>query len=352
MKPSDGSKAQSWTWDAALCGIVPPMISPLNETGELDGDALKVLIEHILGGGCSGLFILGGCGEGAWLTSGQRASVVRGTVWAAAGRVPVLVGVMLPATGPAMEAARQAADEGADALVVGSPYYLGVDAAAQQRHVEAILGAVSLPVLLYNIPQATHNPLAPATVARLAQDPRILGIKDSAGDFEAFQGFLAIKKRRAAFRVLQGNEHFASASLLLGGDGLVPGMANFAPALFVALHRAAAKGDAAACARSAGSRSPTCAPCTPTATGCPPSRPPAPCWVWGMASRPRPCFRPPKSSAERSGRSWPATICSPRNRRTSTPVYLVPPPRSGGAPGDGEVPGRHGQPRRARRRPG
>ena len=167
MKTSDGSKAQGWTWDAALCGIVPPMISPLNETGELDGDALKVLIEHILGGGCSGLFILGGCGEGAWLTSGQRASVVRGTVWAAAGRVPVLVGVMLPATGPAMEAARQAADEGADALVVGSPYYLGVDAAAQQRHVEAILGAVSLPVLLYNIPQATHNPLAPATVARL-----------------------------------------------------------------------------------------------------------------------------------------------------------------------------------------
>jgi len=154
---------------------------------------------------------------------------------------------MLPATGPAIEAARQAADDGADALVVGSPYYFSVDAAAQQRHVEAILGAVSLPLLLYNIPQATHNPLRPETVAQLAQDRRILGIKDSAGDFEAFQGFLAVKKRRADFRVLQGNEHFASASLLLRGDGLVPGMANFAPALFVALHRAAAAGDAAAC---------------------------------------------------------------------------------------------------------
>jgi len=155
---------------------------------------------------------------------------------------------MLPATGPALEAARQAADDGADALVVGSPYYFGVDAAAQQRHVEAILGAVALPVLLYNIPQATHNPLAISSVASLAQDPRILGIKDSAGDFEAFQGFLAIKKRRADFRVLQGNEHFASASLLQGSDGLVPGMANFAPALFVSLHRAAANADAAACA--------------------------------------------------------------------------------------------------------
>jgi 4-hydroxy-tetrahydrodipicolinate synthase len=246
---TDGTKAQAWTWDAALQGIVPPMISPLNAAGEVDGDALTVVVNHILGGGCGGLFVLGGCGEGAWLTRQQRSAVIRAATRAAGGRAPVLAGVMLPATGPAIEAARQVADDGADALVVGSPYYFNVDAGAQHRHVEAILGTVSLPVLLYNIPQATHNPLAPETVARLAQDPRILGIKDSAGDFEAFQGFLAVKKSRAAFRVLQGNEHFAAASLLLRGDGLVPGMANFAPALFVALHRAAAKGDAAECAR-------------------------------------------------------------------------------------------------------
>jgi 4-hydroxy-tetrahydrodipicolinate synthase len=245
---TDGTKAQAWTWDAALQGIVPPMISPLNAAGEVDGDALTVVVNHILGGGCSGLFVLGGCGEGAWLTRQQRSAVIRAATRAAGGQAPVLAGLMLAATGPAIEAARQAADDGADALVVGSPYYFSVDGTAQQRHVEAILGTVSLPVLLYNIPQATHNPLTPETVARLAQDPRILGIKDSAGDFEAFQGFLAIKKSRAAFRVLQGNEHFAAASLLLKADGLVPGMANFAPALFVALYRAAATGDVAACA--------------------------------------------------------------------------------------------------------
>jgi 4-hydroxy-tetrahydrodipicolinate synthase len=238
-----------WTWKRALQGIVPPMISPLKTGGEVDEDALVGVVDRILGGGCTGLFVLGGCGEGAWLTRAQRSAVVRAAVRAAAGRAPVLAGVMLPATGPAVESARQAAEDGADALVAGSPYYLGVDDATQQRHVEAILGAVALPVLLYNIPQATHNPLAPETVARLARNARILGIKDSAGDFEAFQGFLAIKKGRADFRVLQGNEHFASSSLLLGADGLVPGMANFAPALFVELHGAAAKGDAAACAR-------------------------------------------------------------------------------------------------------
>jgi 4-hydroxy-tetrahydrodipicolinate synthase len=244
---ADGTKTKAWTWDAALQGIVPPMISPLSATGEVDDKALALVVNHILGGGCSGLFVLGGCGEGAWLTREKRSAVIRAATRAAEERAPVLAGLMLPATGPAIEAARQAADDGADALVVGSPYYFSVDAAAQQRHVEAILAAVPLPLLLYNIPQATHNPLRPETVAPMAQERRMLGIKDSAGDFEAFQGFLAIKKRRADFRVLQGNEHFASASLLLRGDGLVPGMANFAPALFVALHRAAAVGDAAAC---------------------------------------------------------------------------------------------------------
>jgi len=245
----DRTTPQAWAWDGALRGIVPPMISPLSAAGAVDEGALAGTVSHILGGGCSGLFVLGGCGEGAWLTRERRSAVIRAAKRAAAGRAPILAGVMLPATGPAVEAARQAVDDGADALVAGSPYYFNVDAAAQQRHVEAILAAVPLPVLLYNIPQATHNPLRPETVAEFGRNPRILGIKDSAGDFEAFQGFLAIKKQRADFRVLQGNEHFASASLLLGGDGLVPGMANFAPALFVSLHRAAAAGDVSACAR-------------------------------------------------------------------------------------------------------
>ena len=243
-----GGAGKGWTWETALCGVVPPMISPLTISGDPDGPAVSGLVEHILGGGCSGLFILGGCGEGAWLTATQRAAVVQAMVKAAAGRAPVLVGIMLPATGPAMDAARQAADGGADALVVGSPYYYPVDSAVQERHVEAVLNAVPLPALLYNIPQCTHHALSPATVARLAREERVLGIKDSAGSFEAFQQFLAVKHTRPTFRVLQGDEFLGAASLLLGADGLVPGMANFVPRLFVSLREAAATGDAATCA--------------------------------------------------------------------------------------------------------
>jgi dihydrodipicolinate synthase/N-acetylneuraminate lyase len=132
--------------------------------------------------------------------------------------------------------------------VVGSPYYYPVDSAVQERHVEAVLNAVPLPALLYNIPQCTHHSLSPATVGRLAREERVLGIKDSAGSFEAFQQFLAVKHTRPTFRVLQGDEFLGAASLLLGADGLVPGMANFVPRLFVSLREAAAKGDAATCA--------------------------------------------------------------------------------------------------------
>jgi 4-hydroxy-tetrahydrodipicolinate synthase len=232
-----------------LTGIVPPAISPLDASGEVDDGAIDALVEHVLRGGCSGLFVLGGCGEGAWLPARQRGTVVRAFARAAAGRVAVRAGVMLPATRPAEEAARQAADEGADAVVVGSPYYFGVDGAAQRRHIETVIEAAGRPALLYNIPQCTHQVLAPATVAALARDDRVLGVKDSAGDFVAFQAFLAVKAERGDFRVLQGHEHLAAASLRLGGDGLVPGLANVVPALFVELRLAASRGDAATCTR-------------------------------------------------------------------------------------------------------
>ena len=243
-----GKPAGGWQWERVLHGIVPPLISPLDDAGAPDADAMAALVEHVVGAGCTGLFMLGGCGEGAWLTPTQRAAVIRHAVRAAGGRVPVLAGVMMPGTGPAIEAARQAAGEGANALVVGSPYYFGVDAAAQERHVRDVLAAVPLPALLYNIPQCTHHVLPPATVRALARDRRVLGIKDSAGDFEAFQTLLAIKEERPQFRVLQGHESLAAASLLQGADGMVPGLANVVPALFVELQGAVDRGDATRCA--------------------------------------------------------------------------------------------------------
>jgi 4-hydroxy-tetrahydrodipicolinate synthase len=228
-----------WSWDDALRGVIPPMISPLDATYQVDTAAVHRMVNHILDGGCSGLFVLGGVGEGAWLSSSQRLDIITSTVHAARGRAPVLAGLMLPGTAPACDAAQLAVDAGADALVVGSPYYFGVDAASQVRHVEAILAATTLPVLLYNIPQCTHAPLAHEAIEALASEPRILGVKDSWGDLTYFQSLLSLKHTRASFRILQGHEHAAAPSLLLGGDGLIPGLANIAPRLLVELVQAA-----------------------------------------------------------------------------------------------------------------
>lgn len=103
---------RAWTRTAALQGVVPPLITPLAAAGRVDRGALAALVEHVLAAGCSGLFVLGGCGEGAWLTGGQQAAVVRAAVAAVAGWAPVLAGVLLPGTAPAGEAARQVAAEG------------------------------------------------------------------------------------------------------------------------------------------------------------------------------------------------------------------------------------------------
>jgi 4-hydroxy-tetrahydrodipicolinate synthase len=85
---------RGWRWERQLHGIIPPLISPLDGAGAPDAGATAALVDHVIGGGCSGLFMLGGCGEGAWLTSTQRGAVVRAAARAAAGRVPVLAGVM------------------------------------------------------------------------------------------------------------------------------------------------------------------------------------------------------------------------------------------------------------------
>ena len=238
----NGSSGGAWSWPENLAGVIPPLVSPLDDAGNVDTAGVDALVTYTLAAGCSGLFVAGGCGLGPWLTASQRDAVVRRAVRSAARRVPVLAGVMLPATGPTCEAARQVEAAGVDALVVASPYYFGVDGDDQRRHVEAVLRAVSLPVLLYNIPQCTVHSWLPQTVATLAQEPRVLGVKDSSGNLAGFQSFLAVKRERPDFRVLQGDERVMAACLLMGGDGVIAGLANVAPRLFVDLVHAGCPG--------------------------------------------------------------------------------------------------------------
>jgi 4-hydroxy-tetrahydrodipicolinate synthase len=216
------------------------MITPLTAAGDVDQEGLAAHVDRLIAAGVNGLFVLGTSGEGPLLGSVHCRQVIRAAVEASAGRVPVLAGALEPSAVRAIEAALVAAECGANAVVATTPYYFEADDSGIRDHLLRVADNSPLPVVLYNIPSKTHHILTTETVADLANHPNVTGIKDSHGDWAAFERLLAL--RRADFTVLQGAEHLSARSMLAGGDGLVPGLSNVAPGLFAAIIRAARAG--------------------------------------------------------------------------------------------------------------
>lgn len=239
MTISSGSETQ------LLSGIIPPMLTPLTPAGEVDTEAVGRLVDYMIARGVSGLFPLGSTGEGSWLTFEQQRQLVEATLAACAGRVPVLVGVLEPSTVKTVETVKRWQGYDIDALVVTTPYYFGMDPDSTEWHFRTVAASTDFPILAYNIPPMTHNLLTPEVMHRLLDVDNIIGIKDSAGDVEAFRGFLSLHDQRPDFRVFQGNERMATESILAGADGVVPGMGNLIPQVFVSVYERAAAGDAA-----------------------------------------------------------------------------------------------------------
>lgn len=231
---------------AQLSGIVPPMITPLNEAGDVDESAVKRLIEFMIQGGVGGIFILGTSGESPWLTASQRRVLLHAAVDAVAERVPLLVGALEPCTSRTLDALREAEDSGADIVVVGAPYYFQADERLILNHVEALAVHSKLPLMYYNIPSMTHNPLSAASIKQLLLLEQLIGVKDSTGDTEQFQNLLQLKSVRPDFLIFQGAERQGAQALQAGADGVVPGLGNLAPSLFAALFARAAAGEWAA----------------------------------------------------------------------------------------------------------
>ena len=233
------------TTQQQFSGVIPPLITPLAVTGEIDRDGLARLVDSLIGHGVSGLFVLGSSGEGPWLTAEQREIVISTAVGAAAGRVPVLAGVLDPGPGTTIENVHRAAAQGADAVVVTTPYYFAANQATQLRFFEAVAKASPLPIMLYNIPEMTQNPLEPDTLRQLTGIPGIVGLKDSAGDWDRFTEYLAIRDATPGFSVFQGAERQAARAVLAGADGIVAGLGNIIPHVFVEMIDAARAGDTA-----------------------------------------------------------------------------------------------------------
>lgn len=228
-----------------LTGIIPPMVTPLRDRDELDIAGLERLVEHILGGGVSGLFILGTTGEGPSLSYRLRGELVKRVCRQVNKRVPILVGISDTALIESVNVARNAAEFGADALVVAPPYYLPEAQPELQEYLDHLVPELPLPLFLYNMPALTKVHFELETLRRAMDEARIIGIKDSSGDLDYFKNVAQLIRGRRDWSLLIGPEEKLLDSLRLGGGGGVSGGANLFPKLYVKLIEAHHLGNAA-----------------------------------------------------------------------------------------------------------
>jgi dihydrodipicolinate synthase/N-acetylneuraminate lyase len=229
----------------ALSGIIPPLVTPLLDRDTLDVAGLERLIEHVIGGGVQGLFILGTTGEAPSLSYRLRREVIDRVCKQTGGRVPVLVGITDTAFVESVALAKHAADANADALVLAQPYYFPAGQTELIEYVDHLVPELPLPLMLYNMPALTKVWFEFETLRQLSRHPGIAGVKDSSGDLEYFQRLPELRTDRPDWTFFMGPEHLLVESVKLGGDGGVNGGANLFPELFVKTWKAAVAGDEA-----------------------------------------------------------------------------------------------------------
>jgi len=221
-----------------LRGIIPPMVTPLAGSDQLDEPALERIVDYLVTGGVHGLFILGSTGEGPSISHRVRRELIDGTCARVDGRLPVLVGVTDPCYAESLLLARHAADAGADAVVLSAPYYFPIEQADLLAYAQRFAREAPLAVTLYNMPALTHTSFEVATVERLMDEPAIVGLKDSSGDLGYFREVRQLMRQRDDWSLLVGQEHLLVQALELGADGGVCGGANVWPQLFVQIYEA------------------------------------------------------------------------------------------------------------------
>lgn len=226
-----------------LRGIIPPMVTPLSERDTLDVAGLEKLVEHILGGGVHGLFVLGTTGEAPGLSYRLRLELIERVCEQVNGRVPVLVGITDTSFVESVNVADHAADAGAAAVVLAPPYYFPANQPELMEYVEHIAAELPLPVFLYNMPSHTKVTFAIETLKRALDIPNVVGLKDSSGQMVYFHEVQQLVKGRPDFSMLVGPEQLLAETVLLGGHGGVCGGANLIPRLYVDLYNASAAGD-------------------------------------------------------------------------------------------------------------
>ena len=215
-------------------GVFPYLVSPIDASGRIKTDVLGRLCNDLIKAGVHGLTPLGSTGEFAYLDRKQRAGVVRATIEAADGRVPVVAGVASTATADAVAQARDYQRLGADGILAILEAYFPLKDAQVVSYFRSIADAVDIPVVLYTNPQFQRSDLSLEVIARLSEHPRIRYIKDASTN----TGRLLSIMNRCGDRlgVFSASAHIPAAVMLIGGVGWMAGPACIVPRQSVRLY--------------------------------------------------------------------------------------------------------------------
>ena len=227
-------------------GIATAMVTPMTATG-VDYDALARFIDFQLEEGINALVAVGTTGESATLTPQERKEVIRFTVERVAGRVPVIAGTGTNNTQHVLEFTKSACDDGADAVLVVTPYYNKATQAGLIAHFTAVADASDKPVILYNVPSRTGCNLLPDTVAVLAKHTNIAAIKEASGNMGQVVELAA--KCGEDIAIYSGEDGITLPILSMGGQGCISVASNVVPRTMVSLADTFFRGDVAEAAR-------------------------------------------------------------------------------------------------------
>ncbi len=221
-------------------GAAVAAVTPFTQSGQIDKPLLRDLIEWWIAEGIEGLVLCGSTGEMAYLDPEERLRIFATGVSVCNGRIPVIAGTGFPNTADTIAVTKAAERLGVDAALVLTPYYYKISDEAMTAHFEAVASQTSLPVFLYNMPPLTNVNLSVETISQLSKIDNVVGIKDSAGDFEQLQQI--IEKTDDDFCVLTGSFPLLSKAVEAGADGAILAMANLIPEACVTMRRLAAEG--------------------------------------------------------------------------------------------------------------
>jgi 4-hydroxy-tetrahydrodipicolinate synthase len=219
IREQGGAKMNVKQWD--LKGCLIPIITPFTDSYEIDENGLRKLIDYLIDEQAAAAIIpCGTTGESPTLSHNEHVKVIKITVDAVAGRVPVIAGTGSNSTAEAIYMTKAAAEAGVDGTLQVGPYYNKPSQEGIIRHFEEIAKTTDLPIILYNIPGRTSRNIEPETIISLAEIDTIVGVKDAAGDIT--QTMKIIKGTQPFnFHVYAGEDALTFSLLCLGGHGAV-----------------------------------------------------------------------------------------------------------------------------------